>query len=228
MKRMIRSTSRRSKAIAAGFAVAALAATGIAGAASVTTPSNGLRVGAGINQFGLIGSSMGGRSSTSTYQKGFVCDLSVRSAASSGCEVGEKFKKAPAGHRDPLFALVPIGFQVDNLECPPGLVCVDHPGTIDMTRLAGSLKPLFPKISLDELKNELKNAPAPGHNHFLTTLSDKPQYWEVNIIGVTDKDTYEKLSMSHDYGMVKALLDAKNKNVVGPLPTNIFLFFSAR
>ena len=42
-----------------------------------------------------------------TYTKGFFCDTSVASTATSGCEAGEAYKP------------------------PAGLVCVDHPGSID-------------------------------------------------------------------------------------------------
>jgi hypothetical protein len=232
MKPLFRRASRRSTpiAVAAGFAAAALAASGLAVAATADDhPSNAINVGRGIDQFGMIGSSIHGQHSISAYAGGFVCDTSVASAANSGCEVGEKAKQAPAGPLSPLYALVPIGFKVNGLECPPGLVCVDHPGTIDMTRLADGLKPLFPDQSLDQLRESLKNAPAPGHNHFLTTLAGgKPRYWEVKIIGVTDKALYEKLSAGHDFAVIDRELKAKNKHLVGPLPSNIFLYFSAK
>lgn len=228
--RMVTAASRRSKMIAAGVAVTALAATGLAGAASVNPPTNGVSKGRGINQFGMIGSSIGGKSSISTYKKGFFCDLSVKSASSTGCEVGEKFKKAPGtGPHDPLFALVPVGFPVKGLECPANLVCVDHPGTLDQSRLAGALKPLFPNMSLKALAKSLENAPPPGHNHFLTTLNGgKAEWWAVNLIAVTDQALYQRLSMSRDFGEIKALLAAKDKRLMGPVPTNVFLFFSAK
>lgn len=225
---MTRKLSRRSTMLAAGVAAAALATAGAAGAASMATPSNAARSGHGINQFGLTEGATAGKTDTFRYTKGFTCDTSISSKATSGCEAGEKWKKAPAGHHDTLFITVPLGFTVPHQECPANLACVDHPGTIDLTRLAGALKPLYPKAGLGQLKAMLRNVPVPGHDHFLTTDNGgKPEWWDVKVIGVLNKNTYDQIAMSHDYATVQKLLDAKNKNVVGPIDTNLFLFFAS-
>jgi hypothetical protein len=220
--------ARRSKIAAAGVAVAALAATGVAGAASTTTPSNAVRSSHGIDQFGKTDGGMAGRPDQLTYSKGFFCDPSVSSGASSGCEAGEPFKKAPPGHRNTLYITVPLGFTVPNQQCPDKLACVDHPGTIDLTRLAPKLAPLYKGVSMDKLKRMLLNAPVPGHDHFITADDGgRTEPFDVQVIGVLDRGVYDQFAMSHDYAAIQRMLDAKDKRVLGPIPTNIFLFFGA-
>ena len=46
------------------------------------------------------------------------------------------------------------------LECPAGLICVDHPGTIDMTRLEPALKPLYPTLTDAAGKEGFRLTPA--------------------------------------------------------------------
>ena len=61
---------------------------------------------------------------------------------------------APAKDYDPLYITVPLGFTrpMSMIQCPANLVCVDHPGTIDLTRLEPALKPLYPKLTDAQLK----------------------------------------------------------------------------
>jgi hypothetical protein len=163
------------------------------------------------------------------YTKGFSCDTSIPSAATTGCEAGTKWTKAPAEITDELFITVPLGFTVKNLECPANLVCVDHPGTIDLTRLEPALKPLYPQLSDAQLTQVLRNYPAPGHDHFMQVNGGyRAEWWEVVIIGVTDRKVYDRIAASHNYKTAGDLLRAKNPHVIGPIPTNIFLHFAVR
>lgn len=222
-----KNASRRAKLFAAGVAAVAVTAAGVAGAAVVSTPSNAVSRGHGINEFGLTAGNIGGANTTFKYTKGFFCDTSVKSSATTGCEAGATFKKAPGAH-DTLFITVPLGFSIGKQECPANLICVDHPGTIDLTRLEAALKPLYPKLSDAALTSALKNFAVPGHDHFLTTnAGGKNEWWDVQVIGVTDKALYKQIAASKDYNFIKSLLKAKNKNVVGPIPTNLFLKFSS-
>lgn len=72
-----------------------------------------------------------------------------------------------------------------NMDCPNGLVCVDHPGTIDLSRLEPALKPLYPDLTAAQLTAALKNFATPGHQHFITDRNHgKPEWWDVRIGGV--------------------------------------------
>lgn len=106
-----------------------------------------------------------------TYTYGYYFDRKVSSAADSKCEAGAKGKKAPSNDFDPLYITVPLGFKVPamKMECPDGLVCVDHPGTIDLNRLEPALKLLYPDLTDAQLTAALKNFRTPGHQHFITT-----------------------------------------------------------
>ena len=126
--------------LAGGIGVA-VAATG-----SSSTPSNAMSAGRGIDEFGMTKAFFKGHATSFTYTKGFFCDTHVRSTASSKCEAGAEVQHAPAKQHDPLYITVPLGFSVQpmNMDCPNGLMCVDHPGTIDLSRLEPALKPLYP------------------------------------------------------------------------------------
>ena len=45
------------------------------------------------------------------------------------------------------------------------LVCVDHPGTVDLTRLEPALKGLYPNLTDAQLTTALRNFAVPGHDH---------------------------------------------------------------
>jgi hypothetical protein len=145
------------------------------------------------------------------YVQNFYCDTSVPAQSSSGCEVGTTFNKPPAPQYDPLYITVPLGFTVPmmQMQCPSGLVCVDHPPTIDESAIGGP-----------------GNAPTPGHDHFTTTLNNyKPEWWDVVVIGVKNRQTYYDIKAHGSYAYIQSLLKAKNPYVVGPVPTNLFLYF---
>ena len=85
------------------------------------------------------------------------------------------------------------------LECPAALVCVDHPGTIDLSRLEPALKPLYPQLTDTQLTAALKNFAVPGHDHFITTTNGgQPEWWDVQIVGVTSPSTYDEIR-SHNH-----------------------------
>jgi hypothetical protein len=126
-----------------------------------------------------------------------------------------------------LFIAVPLGFKVANLHCPDKLTCVDHPATVDMTRLAAALAPIF-KTSADKLLPTLKDFPTPGHDHFIVSREyNKPLFWSVQVIGVTDPTIFRVIQGFRNFALVQQFLKAKNPHVIGPIPTNIFLFFAA-
>lgn len=224
--KLFRSTRARFVAGVAGLLVAG--SFGMAVAA--TTPSsNAMSMGHGINEFGLTKANFKGQTLDFRYTKGFFCDTSVPAVSTSGCEVGQKFNKAPAKDFDPLFVVVPLGFKVKQMrmECPAKLVCVDHPGTLDMTRIEPALKPLYPQLTDAQLTEALKNFQTPGHNHFITTRAGgRAEWWDVRVVGVTDRAEYNKI-LSHK--STKYLLRQVKAGKTTPvLRTNLFLFFAVR
>lgn len=220
------------KRLAAGIAVLCIA--GSVGVAAATTagspPSNATAPGHGVPEFGLTAAHFKGAKVNFTYTKGFFCDTSVTASSSTGCEVGAKWKKAPAKSFDPLFVVVPLGPAAPSamsMECPSGLVCVDHPGTLDLTRIEPALKPLYPTLTNAQLTAALRNFATPGHEHFITDLNNGlPEWWDVRIVGVTSKAEYQSI-LSH--GSASFLLsEVAAKRTTPVIPTNLFLYFSAK
>ena len=220
---------RRIVLMTAGIAVVVAGALGVAAAATMHTPdSNAYAAGRGINEFGMTHAYFQGHAVNFTYSRGFVCDKSVSAASTSKCEAGAKWKHAPNTQHDPLYITVPLGFARPNnmLDCPQKVICVDHPGTIDMSRLEPALKPLYPKLTDAQLTGALKSFQVPGHDHFITDLNGgKREYWDVYVVGVTSPKTYDSIIAHKSFGYIRSLLKAKDKTVVGPIPTNLFLFF---
>jgi hypothetical protein len=189
--------------------------------------AQGGRTGRGPNEFGLTKGNARGRGTLFTYSHGYFCDTSVAAQSATHCEVGAAARVAPARHTDPLFVIVPLGFTVPMQHCAAALTCVDHPMTLDMTRLAGALAPLF-KTTPALLRPSLRNFATPAHDHLLaTTAGGRAQWWDVRVIGVTDPGVYQQIRQHASLTFVQSLLRARNPHVLGPIPTNLFLFFAA-
>jgi hypothetical protein len=199
------------------------------GGGSSAPPSNAMHMGRGINEFGMTKAFYRGHTTHFTYSHGYWCDRHVRSTASSKCEAGAGWKHAPAKHHDPLYITVPLGFDVKpmSMDCPTGLVCVDHPGTIDMRRLEPALKPLYPTLTKKQLVKALRNFPVPGHQHFITTRNGgRPEWWPVKVVGVTTKAEYHKLDQHKSARYL--LKQVKQGKTTGVIPTNLFLYFGVK
>jgi hypothetical protein len=98
------------------------------------------------------------------------------------------------------------------MDCPTGLVCVDHPVTIDLSVIGMS-----------------SNAMLPGHDHYTTTVNGgQAEWWDVLVIGVKDAKTYQMIKAHRSFAYIQRLIKAGDKNVTAPIPTNIFLYFAVR
>ncbi|MFJ7280705.1 hypothetical protein [Kitasatospora sp. NPDC098663] len=156
------------------------------------------------------------------YTQNYFCDLSVTSGADSGCEVGQKFNTVPPGttseaFTDPLFIPVPLFSPAPaNLQCPAG-PCVDHPMTIDLSRIAAAL---------GASPDALRNVSVPGHDHIIADRNmDRPEWWPVYVIGVTNPDSFTKIRQGKDLATATRLAQDPNAGVTAPIPTNLFLWF---
>lgn len=231
--------SGRTRVLAATIAAVTAAGIGVAAAdTSAKTPSNAVMKGKGIGEFGMTKSFFKGKTVSFTYNKGFFCDTSVTSHATTGCEAGKNYKRLPAGAKsqgfDPLYITVPLGtfasgIKAMSMECPTALVCVDHPGTIDLTRLESTIHTIAPYSGFTnaQLTAALKNYATPGHEHFITTTNGgKAEWWDVKVVAVTSTAEFNALNK---HGSVKYLMSQiKAGKAVGPVPTNLFLYFSVQ
>ena len=147
----MRLTGMRSRVAAATVAVVAV--TGVTAAAAQAAG----HAGRGVDEFGMTKAYLAGHALSFTYTKGFFCDTAVKAASATKCEVGAASVHAPSKQHDPLYITVPLGFTPKTmLDCPNGLVCVDHPATADLSRLEPALKALYPKLTAAQLTAALK------------------------------------------------------------------------
>ncbi|MEO6822211.1 MAG: hypothetical protein ABI468_07095 [Candidatus Nanopelagicales bacterium] len=184
----------------------------------------------GQNGFGITNGSFSFGRSQFTYTHGYWCDASVPAASTTQCEVGQIWHYAPSAQHDPLIITVPLGFNVPamQMDCPSKLVCIDHPATLDLTRLAGALAPIF-KTTPAALLPALKNFQTPGHDHFITDKNHhKAEWWDVYVVGVTSPATYKRIHQVGSYSYIEWLQRHHNKNVTATIPTNLFLYFAAK
>jgi hypothetical protein len=221
----------RTRLVAALAAALLACGAGVAMAASYqpAPSSNARAMGRGIDEFGMTRAFIHGHTTRFTYSRGYWCDRHVRSTATSTCEAGARWKKAPARQHDPLYITVPLGFSAEpmSMDCPSGLVCVDHPGTIDLRRLEPALKPLYPQLTDAQLTAALANFPTPGHQHFITTRNGgKPEWWDVRVVGVTSRAEYHAINRHRSARYL--LRQVKEKKTTGVIPTNLFLYFGVK
>jgi len=75
------------------------------------------------------------------YSHDFFCATPPKSSGSSKCEAGEAAITAPPSGPvvSNVYLLIPIGFSPpeSTLQCPVDGHCIDHPHTIDVSRLVG-------------------------------------------------------------------------------------------
>ena len=220
--------TNRARVLAASVAIVAASGVGVAAAASMTaTPSNAMQKGVGVGEYGMTKSFFAGHTVSFTYTKGFYCDKHVMSAATSGCEAGVNYKVPPAKNFDPLYITVPLGFTVPSasMECPSALVCVDHPGTIDLSALEPALKGLYPTLTAAQLTSALKNYATPGHEHIITTQNGgQAEWWDVKVVGVTSLSVWNAINAHKSFAFLNQEDNAKL--TTGVIPTNLFLYFA--
>ncbi len=180
---------------------------------------------------GVTGAFYNGAAVKELYTKKWYCDKTIPSRATSGCEQGQRANLPPPGHYDPEYAIVPLGFTPKDsmtMNCPQHQVCVAHPATIDMTRVANALA-LAMGTTGPALLPTLGNKAVPGHNHYLTkTNGGKAEWWNVVIIGCTDPVTYDSILAHKSFAYIQKLMAAGDPALLKPAPTDLFLYFAVK
>jgi len=178
---------------------------------------------------GQVGESYGYYNGTNVdllYSESYYCDTAVTSAAATGCEAGagpsspSPTAPSPDGtsignttHGDTLYIPVPLFAGAPATQCTATATCIDHPPTIDLSRIAGALPGSPSPSSLD-------NVAIPAHDHVVGTRNDGlPEWWNVQVIATTDPSTFSSLTS------VSAINAAVTASTAVSVPTNTFLFF---
>lgn len=156
------------------------------------------------------------------HTNNFFCRLPVKDGGSVGsttqCEVGSDatINPRPADHSIPtLFVMTPVGFTPDpsTLHCPVVGHCINHPSTIDLSRLFGS---------------STANAPLPVHSHIIDKISGN--WWGLTDIGVKDQDTWNEIVAGKSLSTVRMLQqnDPTQTHITGDILTNVYLYFQVQ
>ena len=156
------------------------------------------------------------------YSKPFFCAQPPSSAAPSGCEVGEDGTVDPRPGKIPfLYVMTPVGFRPADatLQCPMVGFCINHPSTLDLSRVFGPSK---------------ADVPLPAHSHIIDTDLPESQasggqagWWEIKVIGVTDPGVWDQIVAGKSLATVRAL-QAKGVGITGDIRSNAYLFFDVR
>lgn len=171
---------------------------------------------------GQVGESYGYYNGTNVdllYSENYYCDSNVSSGATSGCEVGAGPSGSPSAtssggtgtslgnttHADTLYIPVPLYSPTPATQCTTGPTCIDHPPTIDLSRLGGPF-------------STATNVPIPAHDHVVTTRnSGLPEWWNVKVVPIANATDWQTFQSSGG-----KLTPAQISGAAG---TNVFLFF---
>lgn len=156
------------------------------------------------------------------YNKDFECVLPAEAQfsdeviastpADSDCVLAAEAERAPRGGNDAVaYVTVPLFENTDGitLHCPVAGDCINHPSTIDLSRVFG---PGTEKAAL------------PPHSHVVDV--NRGGWWKVEVNGVTTREAWDAIEQK------KSLAEIRNQQAMGTvtadLDTNLFLFFSVR
>jgi len=158
-----------------------------------------------------------GQTVTIQYPQNFFCDTSVASSASSGCEVGTAANVGPVANpdRSTLYVLVPLFANPSPAPMCGVANCPNHPLNVDLSRIAGAL---------GASPEAVANVALPAHSHILD--GNAGGWWNVKIVAVTNQTAWAKLAVDKSATGMTALINDPSSGVVGPIPTNMYLFFN--
>ena len=170
--------------------------------------------------FGFTDGWLAGQTVSFFYHKPFFCRTPVEDGLPVGsttdCEAGSDGTVDPRpGQLPTLFVMTPLGFRPDasTLQCPIVGQCINHPSTIDLSRLFGAA---------------VANAPLPAHSHIIDQRSGN--WWELKVIGVKDLDTWDAVVAGKSLATVRGLqaADPSAVHITPDIFTNTYLFFDVR
>ena len=185
--------------------------------ATASTPAFASANAQGDAEFGVTDGWLKGRTVQFFYHKNFFCEGDAADGdpigSSNGCEVGAEGTVAPRPADIPvLYVMTPIGFRPDEstLQCPDVGHCINHPSTLDVSRVFGP---------------GAENAPLPAHSHIVDEAGGN--WWNIVVIGVTDPAVWNEVVQGKSLDRVRELQRA-GVGITGDIPSNSYLFFDVR
>jgi hypothetical protein len=156
------------------------------------------------------------------YSKAFFCAEPPTSGSPTQCEIGEDGAVDPRPGKIPvLYVMTPMGFtpDVSTLQCPIPGNCINHPSTIDLSRVLG---PGF------------EDVPLPPHSHIIDSDLAESQadggqagWWEIHVIGVKTLAAWNQIVAGKSLATVRAL-QAAGPDLTADIQSNSYLFFDVR
>ena len=197
-------------AIASGTAFAS------SGSAPAATHMAGMSSSSGTGHAGTTKGWYHGHTVTFLYTRNFFCKTPPASGATSKCEAGADYTQTPSHTFDPLYVVVPLGFTPPRgtLQCPTAGHCIDHPSTIDLSRVLGS---------------GTSDVLLPAHSHIVATDNgQQPEWWNVDVVAVKKLSAWNKIVYSRDDRELEYLQKHDSSAVTGNITTNLFLYFAVK
>jgi len=171
----------------------------------------------GDAEVGTTGGWLKGETVEFFYHKNFFCREPAADGlpigASTDCELGSEGTVAPRpGNIPVLYVMTPLGFRPDEatLQCPVVGSCINHPSTLDVSRVFGPGTEEFP---------------LPAHSHIVDQANGN--WWEIEVIGVTDPAVWDEVVKGKSLARVREL-QAAGVGITADIPSNTYLFFSVR
>ena len=171
-------------------------------------------------EFGFTAGWLNGQTVQFFYHKNFFCRTPVEDGLPVGsttdCEAGSDGTVDPRpGNIPVLYVMTPLGFRPDasTLQCPTVGHCINHPSTIDLSRLFGPSE---------------ASAPLPAHSHIVDQVSGN--WWELHVIGIKDLATWNAIVAGKSLATARALqaADPGAVHITPDILTNTYLFFDVR
>ena len=159
---------------------------------------------------GFINGWLDGEEVDLRYTRQYFCAEPPLSGVDTHCEVGAPGEVAPrSGPIPKIYALAPAGFQPDpaTLHCKGGILCLNHPAMLDVSRLG-----LVASVT------------KPPHSHI---LPDRHAGWHNTVnIRVPSLEAWNEIAAAKNLTKVRELQAAGR---LGPdIPTNVYFFLEVQ
>lgn len=164
----------------------------------------------------FIGGWLNGEAVLLRYTRQYYCQDPKGASPDTFCEVGTPPEDFPRpGDMPKIYALAPVGFTPDpsTVHCPGGVVCPNHPPTLDLPPLGDANTNVF----------------APAHSHIIT---ERRSGWHNTVnIRVSSLDVWNQIVANPSLETVRALQanplygGARPPLISQDSPTNVFFFF---
>jgi len=134
-----------------------------------------------------------------------------------------------------LFGFVPDAFDPHPgvpVQCPepgpPQTQQTGAPGTCTMHASTVDLGPVLASLGKVPANTNVI-VPTPNHSHILEKIDEKPVWWQIITVLVTDQKAWPNEAGTTGINSLKALRAAQAKGqALGDIPTNFFLFFGSQ